>query len=1256
MEAEKKQVLNSEQQDAVHCVQNTVVAAGAGSGKTLVLARRYSWLVTERKIRVPEILTLTFTKKAAAQMYRRIHRELTECAKADTGEKGKLARQALDEFAQARIQTLDSYCTSIVKQAANRYGISPDFSTDKDRCDRLALDESLPFLVANRGHPAMQRLYLQKSPVYIAKNVFAAALSNYTHIDSLRADPKNDIKNQFALICGEWKKQSRAIREKLDGLCEAYRENEKGHPDLAPILKQYNDGLVVFPCEKELEAFLGQLIEVPHKAAVDWAEAQPMHKAMLDFFAFLALLQNLDMRRGPRKDNHVKEMLKEFHKVSFGEVSALIVFCLQAGLIYSVLMLLSELQHRYIVRKRAEGILTFTDVARLARRILLEQHDIRHSEKEAFKAIMIDEFQDNNGLQKDLLFFLAEKPEVARDSVPSAKDLSPGKLFFVGDEKQSIYRFRDADVSVFRKLKDELGNMELPLRTNYRSEPRLIGIFNTIFGGHEFDPEGNKTSPAGYPAVFLRDSPAMPAFEAAYTPLRADKKTGGKLTLCILDKQDEPDELDGESGDEKRENLSGVENEARYVAEKIKALLGEKNEAGEQKYRPNDIAILFRRRSPQRHFEKHLMLLNVPYASEDINGFFYGGPVNDLMSVLRLAAYPTDRAAYAQMLRSPFVGLSVRGLTACLAVVDEENVSLPFADEPIRHLSDDDKERYRNGQRVYQKILDLACRQSVSSLVSELWYGEGYRYETEWNPQVAAFREMYEYLFYMAVQADEDDGSGPKGLAAFTDRIQSLAKSGERLSETEIPLERQGAVQLMTIHKSKGLEFPVVFLCCCDSGSRNDTSGEVFETEHGLTLNPPLPLECKDVREVRHNYFWDRSLAVEKEKRIAELRRLLYVAMTRAEKELYLSGCLDVSKNRGVDLGEGGAGEDPEESDGDFSVRLKQYIEARIQKAVEKNGDKDDSIIEGDTFFGLCLPALGAHIGKDPALFAVEKIPAHTERHIRAAENLGSRFSNDQKGLNGFFEIAEPYYAGADVLQTPVVNKKLFSPTALSLNPAFGFAETEAAPGEMPPSGEYSGDDASDIFDDVDMRLDRYAKKHGEDSEKFNQGSFGTIAHICVQANLDDKEAVIPPKLAGFLNVADAEAFLEAGEKLALRFIGSPLGAVARKSENRKSEFPFRSLARVDGNDFFINGVIDLVFDDAETVHVVDFKTDGREAPELHLTQMACYYRAASDIFAAPLKKNCRVWLYYLRSGHAVEVTERAKRHGLGCPKGQDLF
>ncbi|MDR3192438.1 MAG: UvrD-helicase domain-containing protein, partial [Treponema sp.] len=141
--------LNPEQERAAYWEENAVVAAGAGSGKTSVLASRYLWLITEKGCRVEEILTLTFTRKAAAEMYQRIHAALAAEAPAgeapaagtsagDAGQRRERARAALEDFFHARIQTLDSYSAYIVKQASTRYGIRPDFTVDEERCRQLA--------------------------------------------------------------------------------------------------------------------------------------------------------------------------------------------------------------------------------------------------------------------------------------------------------------------------------------------------------------------------------------------------------------------------------------------------------------------------------------------------------------------------------------------------------------------------------------------------------------------------------------------------------------------------------------------------------------------------------------------------------------------------------------------------------------------------------------------------------------------------------------------------------------------------------------------------------------------------------------------------------------------------------------------------------------------------------------------------------------------------------------------------------------
>jgi len=147
--------LNEEQKAAVTCLQNTVTAAGAGSGKTFVLARRFAYLVCIRGFRVNEILTLTFTKKATSEMYSRIYQQLKKIANIFQDED---AIQAIKDFHSAKIQTLDSFCSALIRPVANRYGIRPDFSIDEEKVSEILTQQALPFLLTHRKNPAIRFL------------------------------------------------------------------------------------------------------------------------------------------------------------------------------------------------------------------------------------------------------------------------------------------------------------------------------------------------------------------------------------------------------------------------------------------------------------------------------------------------------------------------------------------------------------------------------------------------------------------------------------------------------------------------------------------------------------------------------------------------------------------------------------------------------------------------------------------------------------------------------------------------------------------------------------------------------------------------------------------------------------------------------------------------------------------------------------------------------------------------------------------
>jgi ATP-dependent helicase/nuclease subunit A len=1271
----RRDPLNREQRRAVECGRNAVVAAGAGSGKTSVLASRYVRLITRGGLRVDQILSLTFTRKAAAQMYQRIHGALIAETKSPEAGVAEAARRALKDFYHARIQTLDSYCVYVVKQGAARYGIRPDFTVDDEETRELAIRESLPFLISHISHPALEQLYREKRPQDIARDIFAEAALARGYVDQ-PPDYAGGAAAQFGLIRAEWKKARGELLPLLDELAALCAEETQDSflAQLRAPLDQYRDIRDGCLTEAEMGDYLEALLR-SHRPGTEGpspegggAEGLSTRGHIVRWLRTLHAIAWANASRGKR-NSRAKAIATCLRRL-FPAVSSILVYALQGWIILSVMTLLDEFQRVYVEKKRAQGILSFADLSRLARTILRDQPDIRDNEKAAFQAIMIDEFQDNNALQKELLFLLAEKRDRFSAGIPAAGDLEEGKLFFVGDEKQSIYRFRGADVSVFRELKTELAAEDLSLGVNYRSAPELIALFNAVFGGSLCDPSGS--SPLFRYASVFPPAGALPAYEADYSPLSAGTSASGSAAVYILDSG--RGGSDEEEEQPQGEQLENDENEAAFIAARIQDLLEEHDGEGLPRYRPDDIAILFRTRRPQRFFEKHLRLLRIPYAAEGLSGFFSDGPVNDMAAFLRLIAYPLDTEAYAIFLRSPFAGLSVEGLSICVSCLNGERDQGPGPESAewdwpfsvVPPLPDErDRRAWERGRELYRRVREQAAGLSIGQLLSELWYREGYRYETLWNPGTRAHRELFDYLYSQALKADERGLS----VAAFSDRLDALREREEPLEDTEIPLERSGAVRLLTVHKSKGLEFKVVFIVCCGKRGGAKNHGDLYcSGTDQVSFNPPLPPECADLDKIKRNFFYERDRLEERRKAAAELRRLLYVAMTRARERLFLSGSFPLEHGDG----------DPLES---LAAALENKIGAKEDKDAKLGFPAldGDRILDNDSFFGLLLPALADKRGRAPGLPAAdpdprtqpESWPAYVQiglipplgtedlrdaKDLRDAENprAGPRYPNTRSGLNRFLNAAAALYAGARVKRGPVPEPDHLNASAagdfLPLSGP-GFAALPGLPerGGVPwrPDPALSGEAALDIFKRVDPILSKDSADRGADR---NFAEFGTLAHLCVEKYLSSPEAEnpelrIPPGLAGRFSPAETQTLLEAGKDIAGRFLASPLGKQAGEAPFRRGEYPFRCLwdnpaaeagkGRVNGGGgVFINGVIDLIFEQDGEVRVVDFKTDSAEKPEEHLVQMAVYRRAARELRGKP----CRVWLYYLRTGRAVEI------------------
>lgn len=1260
--------LNDEQKKAVLYMQNAVVAAGAGSGKTFVFARRFSHLIVDMGFELDSILALTFTNKAASEMYARIYKTLKTLASSNG-----CAQKALEEFHKARIQTMDSYCASVLRSASRIYGIPPDFVTDVQKITEYVSKEALSFALRHRKNPALQELCALSPIDQIARDFFAASILQYSVI-AQPFDFDSGLEKQIAIIADIWKRELEVVDENAAPLADLIGDCENAGNELLRGLENNRVASSAL-CE-----YMSKL-RSPDIGTGEKKELRDTLNAQLT--AFFESLYALKRERAAGKKKPFVLSLRS----AYAALSACANYILHFDHVMSLIPLLGEFESKVSEWKRVLGILSFADISSLALKILIEQPHIRHAEKEHIRCIMIDEFQDNNEQQRDMLFLLAEHTDRSDRSVPQAADLCPDKLFFVGDEKQSIYLFRGADVSVFRKLKTDLSGEGASLAKNYRSSPALIAAFNRFFGGFSEQPDTSERSPY---SVFLQKESILPGknfplFEAEYTKALAGRTENASETLSapihffLLNTKNSSEAENGEDGgsafsDDIEEALSADENEAVFVAAKIASLI-----RGGTK--PEDIAVLFRSYSRQDLYEKHLRLQGVPYSSETVTGFFSDAPVNDIYYFLRLIVYPQDMHAFAAVLASPFVRLKHKAVLFCIESVrrmPHNTLSVLFCEQAGGVLQGDDAVRFNAGLQLYERIR-AKTSQSCTDIIDELWYRQGYRYETLCRTDGALFAELYDYLYELARSAD----AGGKKLGGFVETLAELAVNQDKLQDIDIPLERSGSVRLMSIHKSKGLEFPIVFICSASSRGRGtvNTDKLYVDKDGGISFNfPPI----HGIPECSKNIFFDSEAEILKQKAEAELRRLLYVAFTRAEREVYVSASYALSKDAEKKL-EALLNEGAEYSnDDDFLLRCE--LEALFAQRSESAQDKENRVSvtapefcdPNDTFFAFLLPvivSLCSDLKSRPHKlpFTLERIPLMSREDIfkLTDKKAGKKTSENQKHTAESIAALKAVYEKIPGIQTPVLESLYRSPSQLS--PAFldGSSGEDTASGTILGGGHSPHPACSDIplfagsfsldaregasYSEVDDIV------HSFSNGEFAYNHFGTIAHAFTEAAFTGLEPKVPPEAVYALSETQKKTVFAAAKKMADAFINSDLGQQAQNAVWRKNEYSFKlrvsasaaaqnfTESENDSAYIILNGQIDLLFEsDDGIVTVVDFKTDAHEKPSDYVLQLAAYRRAASVIRNKDVSQ-VKTYVYYLRSGNAADITEQTEQADLNA-------
>ncbi len=1127
---------------AVAETRSAVVSAGAGSGKTRVLAVRYLHLVKERGIAPERILCLTFTRKAAAEMNERIRGLLIQCAADDAD----FAR-ALEAFPRSRVSTLDSFCADIAGNASARWGVAPGFRIDQEAAADALKSFTIGFLLARRHDPI--------AASFIAANGFEGTVEALLEFAGGR---HGLIASSRRFDAGQ---QTRALGEALVKL----------HGRLYQAL---SPGLELDAATTAGAAAWQAVAANVEPGPPDPGDPDGLAAALASYKAVAAL----------RVCTGKSEAAVHYNDVGAGAkkvAAAAMLACeaLRDGRRSAAGALLADFVAKAAEARAGSGVLAFADVSSMAVATLADDLELRDWYKSRYEAIMVDEFQDDNEQQKLLLYYLAERrdrrdPGRGRGIGPA--DLEPGVLFFVGDEKQSIYGFRGADVTVFRGLSGELaaapgGLGEHRLPVNWRSEPALIDFFNKTFSR-------------------IMPSPADPGaldFEARFDALGSGPATADVEAAVVYLESNEPDD---------EAFVDSGEAEAWALGDLVLSLVGKakvasKGQGGGKEAalcRYEDIAVLFRSTTTQSIVERYFRLLGIPYTAASTAGLYAESILGDLYAMLRLTAYPDDRLAFAAVLRGPFARLSDDSVFEAMSPGSEGDEGLWGFDGSS--LVPDEAARYGAAKETWQWLREHADRESLARLIEYLWYERGLRWNVLENLEVASFLEHFDYIWAIARAAD---ARGDR-LVDLVAELEPMIGTYDKYEEGSIPRESSRGVSIMTVHKSKGLEFPVVIVPDLDSVGRNSIRSPITQSGNFGTSIRMLDAELQPRDPVAELETRLRVLdrgegAAAMDESLAELVRLFYVACTRAISRLYLIG--KVPKN---------------------ADKSRKSFRGLLLKAWPWAGPAN--VKDGDFLSDRPLDA--------PAAFSVEYVPPRSKQeHYDLA--AGSRYDGRSRAER----------TASAKAATVSMRRARWQVTG-----AAAWLEAQGAPPAIRAALSPKPFEAPD-------------------PGGLDEAGFGTLCHQFIESLLTSPGSKPEPRgtvlheLEALSAAAGARITGEALE-LAHAFIGSPRGQEAAKARQEAAldpeavfevEFPFFWR---DGADLpvLLSGSMDLVYGGRGGIVVIDFKTDLTVQPAKHKFQLSVYRDAAESIFGVPAS----AYLWYLRSGQECRVEGKPETGLLG--------
>ncbi len=858
---------------------NILVAAAAGSGKTAVLVERIIHKIIDEQMDIDKILVVTFTNAAASEMRERILEAIYKKLE-ENPENVHLQRQII-LLNKASICTIHSFCLDVIHNHFYEIDLPSNF--------KIADTAEIDLLKQEVLDDLFEQKYTENDKDFIE------LLENYTNYRGDEALQELVLKIykfiQSSPFPIKW------LQEKLELLKIEYKD----------ISQTIWGKLIIQAVEDDIQESIMQLETVKSKMAL-YPEMAKFYQKICEDLIILKDLQNynswdelyikllnFNFSKWPvdkKVTNDLKEDSKEIRdkvKKHIKEKTAKLLSCSQeqavkdlkiiTPILEKLANLVTEFTKNFAEKKKEKNCIDFNDIEHFALKILLDENnnptEVAKKYKEKFEEIAIDEYQDSNLVQEAILTSISKG----------------NNIFMVGDVKQSIYKFRQARPELFLQKYDEYKNKEektqednlkIQLFRNFRSRQNILNITNLVFESIMSKELGD---------IHYNENEYL-NYGANYPEPEEIKNYAGIAELDIIDlKEDESiTAFEGEEDEEEQERVEDDVLEAKFVANKIQELLDSDymvfdKKQGYRKIRPKDIVILLRATSNLSPiYEKELSDLELPVFSDTSGTYLDTVEIQTILSVLKIIDNPLQDIPLVVVLRSSICNFTDNDLITIR--LTDRNCNFYEALIKTRIIFDGDlKDKIESFLEKLEKWKSISQYMPLDEFIWQIYLDTGYYQYVGLLPNGAMRQANLKTLFEKAKQYEK---ASFKGLFNFIQFIDKLKKQNGDLASAKLIGENEDVIRIMSIHKSKGLEFPVVFLCNSHKKFNMQDLNDNILLHQDIGFGPTI---MDTTKKIKYSSIAKDAIKLKmKQETLSEEQRILYVALTRAKEKLYITG------------------------------------------------------------------------------------------------------------------------------------------------------------------------------------------------------------------------------------------------------------------------------------------------------------------------------------------------------------------------------